>query len=50
MKKNRFTEEQIIALLKDIESGPKTVVQAGRDHGVSEASIYKWRRSTVAWK
>ena len=44
MKKNRFTDEQIIAVLKDIESGCKTVVQASRDHGVSEGSIYKWKQ------
>lgn len=31
-------------MLKDIESGRKTVVQARRDHGVSEASIYKWKQ------
>lgn len=43
MKKSRFTEEQIITILKEVESGRKTVAQASRDHGASEATIYKWK-------
>ena len=43
MKKSRFTEEQIITILKEVESGRKTVVAASREYGVSEASIYKWK-------
>jgi putative transposase len=44
MKKSRFTEEQIIAILKEVESGRKTVVQSSRENGVSEATIYKWKQ------
>jgi len=42
MKRNRFTEEQIISILKEHESGI-SVADLCRKHGVSDASIYKWK-------
>ena len=42
MKKKRFTEEQIIAVLKEHEAGTKTGDLA-RKHGISEATIYNWK-------
>ena len=42
MKRNRFTEEQIIGLLKEHEAGV-SVADLCRKHGVSDASIYKWK-------
>ena len=42
MKRNRFTEEQIIGILKEHEAGV-SVANLCRKHGVSDASIYKWK-------
>src|SRR5579872_3691471 len=42
MKRARFTEEQIIAVLKEHEAGAKTADRA-RKHGVSEATLYNWK-------
>jgi len=42
MKGKRFTEEQIISILKEHESGVK-VPDLARKHNVSEQSIYRWR-------
>ncbi|NKK82628.1 IS3 family transposase [Rhizobium leguminosarum] len=42
MKRNRFTDEQIIGILKEHEAGTP-VSELCRKHGVSDASIYKWK-------
>ncbi len=42
MKRNRFTDEQIIGILKEHEAG-MAVSELCRKHGVSDASIYKWK-------
>ncbi len=42
MKKSRFTDEQIIGFLKQVESGV-AVKDLGRKHGFSDAAFYKWR-------
>jgi putative transposase len=42
MKRSRFTEEQIIGILKEHEAGI-SVSDLCRKHGVSDASIYKWK-------
>lgn len=42
MKKSRFTESQIINILKQAESGTP-VPQLCREHGMSSALFYKWR-------
>lgn len=42
MKKQRFTEEQIIAVLREQEAGAK-VADLCRKHGISEATFYNWK-------
>ena len=42
MKSKRFTEEQIIGILKQAQAGMK-VVDLCRMHGISDATFYNWR-------
>lgn len=42
MKKTRFSEEQIIALLHEQETGMKTADMC-RKHGISSATLYAWK-------
>ena len=42
MKKSRFTETQIVKILKEVESG-RLVKEVCREYGVSEATYYNWK-------
>ena len=42
MKRSRFNEEQIIAILQEQEAGAKTA-DVCRKHGISGATFYKWK-------
>ena len=46
MKRKRYTEEQIISILKEHEAGA-SVPDIARRHGVAENTIYRWKSKFV---
>lgn len=44
MKKKRFTEEQIVRILREAERGQSTVAELCKTRGVSEQSYYRWKK------
>jgi len=44
MRPSKLTDEQIVALLRETEKGDKSIAQLARENGVTEQSIYRWRR------
>jgi len=42
MRKKRFTESQIIKVLKEVEGG-RTATDVCREYGISSATYYKWK-------
>lgn len=41
--KKRFSEEQIITILREAERGASTVIEVCRRHGIAEQSFYRWK-------
>jgi putative transposase len=44
MKKKRFLDEQIVAILREAETGGKTIEEICRQHKISVQTFYLWRR------
>jgi len=42
--KKRFSEEQIVGILREAQTGKKTIGELSRAHGISEPTFYTWRR------
>lgn len=42
--KKRFSDEQIVGILRERESGQKTIEQISREHGISANTFYTWQR------
>jgi putative transposase len=48
MKKSRYTDSQIMSILKQAENGTP-VPELCQEHGMSGASFYKWRANMAEW-
>jgi len=47
MRKPRFTESQIVGILKELKAGVKAAPLC-RKYGISESTLYNWRANTAA--
>jgi putative transposase len=45
MKANHYTAEQIIKILEQAERGEQSIGSVCREHGIGEATFYRWRKT-----
>jgi putative transposase len=45
MKANQYTAEQIITILEQAERGEQSIGAVCREHGIAEATFYRWRKT-----
>ena len=48
MKRSKFSDEQILAIVREGEAGRK-VADLCRTHGITEQTYYRWKLITTAW-
>jgi putative transposase len=44
MRKSRFSEEQIVAIVRESEREGLTVAQIAKKHGITDTTLFRWRR------
>jgi len=44
MRKSQFSEEQIVAIVRESEREGATVAQVAKKHGITETTLFRWRR------